>query len=70
MVSSDVKPLFTNVPLDCITDIIIKRIYENNEIVTSITKNEMKEMLILCTKNVYFIFESTTYIQTDGVDMS
>ena len=58
MVSSDVKPL------------IIKRICENNEIVTSITKNEkMKEMLILCTKNVHFTFEFRTHVQTDGVAM-
>ena len=58
MVSSDVKPL------------IIKRIYGNNEIVTSITKNEnMKEMLILCTKNVHFTFEFRIHVQTDVVAM-
>ena len=37
--------------------------------VTSLTKNEMKEMLILCTKNVHFTFESRTYVQADGVRM-
>ena len=42
-----------NVPLNRTTDMILKRIYEENEIVTSITKNEMKEMLILCTKNFH-----------------
>ena len=45
--------------------IILKRIYEKNEIVMSATKNEMMEMLILCTKNVHFTFESRTYVQTD-----
>ena len=69
MISLDVKSLFTNMPLDCAIDIILKRIYENNEIVTSITKKEMKEMLILCTKKVHFTFESRTYVQTDGVAM-
>ena len=69
MLSFDVKSLFTNVPLNRTIDIILKRIYEKNEIVTSITKNEMKEMLILCTKNVHFTFESRTYVQTDGVVM-
>ena len=54
MVSFDVKSLFTNVPLNRTIDIILKRISEKNEIVKSITKNEMKEMLILCTKNVHF----------------
>ena len=56
-----------NVPLNRTTDMILKRIYEENEIVTSITKNEMKEMLILCTKNVHFTFESKAYVKTDGV---
>ena len=69
MLSFDVKSLFTNVPLNRTIDIILKRMYEKNEIVASITKNEMKEMLILCTKNVHFTFESRTYVQTDGVVM-
>ena len=69
MVSFDVKSLFTNVPLDRTIDIILKKIYEKNEIVTSITKNEIKEMLILCTGNVHFTFECRTYVQTDGEAM-
>ena len=56
MVSFDVKSLFTNVPLNRTIDIILKRISEKNETVTPITKNEIKEMLILCTKNVHFTF--------------
>ena len=62
MVSFDVKSLFAIVPLDPAIDIILKRIYEKNEIVTSITKNEMKEVLILGTKSVHFTFESRTYV--------
>ena len=69
MVSFDVKSLFTNVQLDRTIDIILKRIYEKNEIVTSITKSEMKEMLILCAKNVHFTSESRTYVQADVVAM-
>ena len=42
---------------------------DKNKIATSITKNEMKEMLILCTKNVHFTFESRTYVQTADVSM-
>ena len=52
MVLSDVKSLFTNVPLNRTTPVILKRICEKNEIVISVTKNEMKDMPILCTKNV------------------
>ena len=60
MVSFDVKSWSTNVSLDRTIDMILKRIYEKNEILTSITKNEKNEVLILCTKNVHFTFESRT----------
>ena len=58
-----------NVPLDTIIDIILKRIYDNNEINTSITKNEIKELILLCTKRVHFTFDGKTYFQTNGVAM-
>ena len=54
-------------PLDRTIDIILRRIYKKSEVVTS--KNEMKEMLIVCIKNVHFTFESKTYEQTNGVAM-
>ena len=50
LVSFDVKSLFTYVPLDEITEILLNRIYNKNEISNDITKNEMKELLNLCTK--------------------
>ena len=55
LVSFDVKSLFTNVPLQKIVDVILKRIYENKEINTSISKKHMKNMLILCTKVFIFL---------------
>ena len=54
MVSFDVKSLFTKVPLDRTIQLVLKRIYEKHEVSTNITKQEMKEILILCTKNVHF----------------
>ena len=51
MVSFDVVSLFNNVLLEETINTIIKRIYEKNEINTSIPKQEMKELLYLCTKN-------------------
>ena len=54
MVSFDVKSLFTNVPLETTIDIILRRIYTNHELTTSLTKKERKELLLLCTKNVHF----------------
>ena len=40
LVSFDVKSLFTNVPLDFAIELILKRIYEENEIKTKIRKKE------------------------------
>ena len=67
MVSFDVKALFPNVPLEYTTGLVLKRIYENYGILTPITKNEMKEILLLCIKNVHFIFRDAVYLQTDWV---
>ena len=69
MVSFDVKSLFTNVPLETTIVIILRRIYTNHELTTSLTKKEMKELLLLCTKNVHFTFNQQIYIQVDGVAM-
>ena len=67
MASFDVKVLFTNVPLEYTIDLVLKRICENHEISTSITRNEMREMLLLCTKNEHSAFKDVLYLQTDGV---
>ena len=46
-----------------------KDLMSNDTILCSSGNYEMKEMIILCTKNVYFTFESRTYVQTDVVAM-
>ena len=69
MMSFHVASLFTDVPLEETIETILKRIYVNKEITTDIPKQEMKELLILCTKNVHFTFNNETYIQVDGVAM-
>ena len=51
MVSFDVMSLFTKSPLEETINISIKRIYDENKINTNIPKQEMKELLYLCTKN-------------------
>ena len=68
-VSFDVVSLFTNVPLDDTIEIILRRIYDNKEIETDIERNDLKNLLLLCTKHVHFTFQNQTYIQTDGVAM-
>ena len=65
LISFNVKSLFTNVPLQKTIDIILKRIYENKEINTSISKKDMKDMLILCTKSVHFSMNGDIYLQVD-----
>ena len=69
IVSFDVKSLFINVPLDRRIDIVLRRIYDKHELQTSITRSEMKELLILCTKNVHFTFDNVIKVQNDGVAM-
>ena len=50
------------VPLDYTTNVILRRIYDNNEIDTNTSKKEMKDLLIICTKNVNFLLmETFTY---------
>ena len=61
--------MFTNVPIDATIDIIIRRIYEFKEIDTRITKNEMRELILICTKNVHFTFNGETFTQVDSVAM-
>ena len=56
MVSFSVKSLFINVPLDRTINIISKQIYDDNELRISISRNEMKELLLLCTKKVHLTF--------------
>ena len=69
LISFDVILLFTNVPIDATNDIIIQHIYEFKEIGTRITKNEMREFILLCAKNVHFTFNGETFTQVDGVAM-
>ena len=61
LISFDVKSLFTNVPIQKTIDILLKRIYENKEINTSISKKDMKYILILCTKSVHFPMNGDIY---------
>jgi len=67
LISFDVSSLFTNVPLDYTIKIVLKRIYDQKE--TNIPRDQVKQLLILCTKNVHFTFDGKTYIQKDGVAM-
>ena len=69
LVSFYVSSLFTNVPLDYTIDVILRRIYTDRETETNITKKELKDLLILCTKNAHFSFNAQLYLQKDGIAM-
>ena len=67
MVSFDVVSLFTNFPLGTTIEIILKGIYDNNEINTSFMKKKMKEIILLCIKGVQFTFDGKTYAETSSM---
>ena len=50
-------------------DVILRRIYREKDIVANMTLNELKELLLLTTKNVRFSFNGQFYLQKDGVAM-
>ena len=61
MISFHVKPLSTSVPLEGTINIALDRIHYRKEIDTSISKNDMCNLLLLCTKNVHFCFDDDIY---------
>ena len=69
LISFDVTSLFTNVPLDYTINIILKRISDQRELETKISRKEMKDLLLLSTKNVHFSYNNKLYSQKDGVAM-
>ena len=55
-VSLDVVFLFTNVPLKKTVYIILKRVYNNKEILTTLSKRSLKKLILhTCQKNHVFL---------------
>ena len=61
--------LFTNVPLDFTINLILKKVYGKKMVKTKLKKEELKELLEMCTKELHFTFNDKIYQQTDGVCM-
>ena len=61
--------MFTNFLLEATVNIIIERTNDKNEINTNIPKQEMKELIYLCTKNTHFTLNNKTYVKVYGVAM-
>ena len=69
MISFDVSNLFTNVPLDFTIDLVLKKVYNKKMIKTKLKREELRELLKMCTKELHFTFDGKTYQQLDGVCM-
>ena len=69
MASLDVDSLFTNIPLDETINIIIEKLFSENETVHNLNKDQFKCLLTLATKESYFLFDEELYQQVDSVAM-
>ena len=69
MVSFDVVSLFTSVPLDFTIEIILRKVYNEKLISTKLKRDEMKNLLELCTKEMHFSFDDKIFRQISGVAM-
>ena len=57
MASLDVDSLFTNIHLDETINIIIEKLFSENETVHNLNKDQFKSLLTLATEESYFLFE-------------
>ena len=48
-------------------NIALDRIYHQKEMNISVNRNDMRNLLLLCSENVHFCFGSDIYQQNDGV---
>ena len=69
MGSLGVDSFLTNIPHDETIDVYINQLFENTDIVECFTKSELKQLLCLATKELYFIFNDLLYKRSDGVAM-
>ena len=69
MESFDVDSLFTNIPLDETINIIIEKLFSENETVHNFNKDQFKCSVTLATKEYYVLFDVKFYQQIDGVAM-
>ena len=69
MTSFDITSLFTNIPLKECTDIILNSLFSDSTSFHNYTRDLFKPLLQLATQNSFFLFNSVTYEQVDGVAM-
>ena len=69
MASLDVDSLFTNITLDETINIIIEKLFSENETVHNLNKDQFKCLLTLATKESDFVFNGELHQQVDNVAM-
>ena len=69
MCSFDVQSLFTNVPLDETINICCDLLFSISDVFLGMNKSVFKNLLSICVKNFYFLFNGILYKQCEGVGM-
>ena len=67
--SFDVTSLFTNVPVRETVDIVLSSLYETQETVGGMSRNQFKKLLELCVNDNRFIFNQDHFMQHEGFAM-
>ena len=69
MVSFDVSNLFTNVPLQETIEICLDKLFHDTDTVRNLTRDQLKRLLTVASKENHFLFNGMIYDQIDGVAM-
>ena len=71
LVSFDVTALFTKVPVDKSLDIIYSKLRADEDLSTrtTLTAEQIRDLLAICLKTTYFIFNEVIYTQVEGAAM-
>jgi predicted GIY-YIG superfamily endonuclease len=69
MCSFDIVSLYTNIPVNETIDICLSKLFYETDLVSNLTKMQMKKLLVFCLKQNHFSFEGQYYDQIDGVAM-
>ena len=71
LVSFDVTALFTKVPVEKSVDVIHGRL-ENDTVLatrTNMTAAHVRDLLMLCLRTTYFLYDGVIYVQVEGAAM-
>ena len=71
LLSCDVTQLFTKVPVDKSIDVIYSRLEQDQTLHnrTQMTPAQIRDLLSICLKTTYFVYDGVTYSQIEGAAM-